>query len=90
MADTVKEAGVVPVDWETLSQETLPALAVNVVLGLAVSEIVFEPGEAPPAVAENDNDVGVTVSVFTEALIVNCTGTLLMRYSPRLMLMVPL
>ena len=64
----------VPVDGETLSQEA--PLAVNVVLGLAVREIVLEPGDAPPAMAENDNHAGLTLSVFTGAETFNWTGTL--------------
>lgn len=77
-----------PVDGETLSQETPPALAANVAFGLAVSEIAFEPGDEAPAVAENDSEVGLTVSTGAEML--NCTGTWMVLFSPRRMLIVPL
>lgn len=73
-AETVNEAGVVPDDGETLSQETLPVLAVNAPLGLALTAIVCVPGEAPPAVVENDNDDGVTVRVDGAEPTVNVTG----------------
>ena len=76
-AETVSDAGVAPLDGETRSHETLPALAVNVALGLALSDNVCDAGDVPPAVAENDNEVGLTVSVFIVAEIFNCTGTLL-------------
>ncbi len=73
---TVNVAGVVPVAGETVSQERLPALAVNVVLGLALTEIVCDAGDAPPAMAANDSDAGLTVSVGDAAPTVNETGIL--------------
>jgi hypothetical protein len=87
--ETVMVAGVVPVEDETLSHDAPLTLAVNVVLGLAVSESVFDAGEAAPAGAENDNEVGVTARVLG-AETVNVTGTLTERSSPYLMLTVPL
>jgi hypothetical protein len=61
-----------------------------VVLGLAERDRAFEPGEAPPTVAENDNEVGLTVSVLTGAVIVKVTGTSTEYDSPCRMRTVPL
>jgi hypothetical protein len=74
--DTVNVAGVVPVEGETLSHDAPLTLAVYVVFGLAVSDRVCEAGDVPPAVAANDNDVGITENVLVAAEIVNDTGTL--------------
>ncbi len=57
-------------------------------MGLALKEMVLEAGDAPPAVAENASDVGLTVNVG--AVMVNCTGMLVVELSPRRMVMVPL
>lgn len=86
--DTVNVAGVVPVAGETFSQEALPALAVNVVFGLAVSDRVCPAGEVPPAVAENESELGLTPSVVEAAFTVNVTATLTVRPLP-VTLMVP-
>ena len=50
--------------------------------GLAVRDRDCEPGDAPPAVAENDNDVGLTVSVLVAADTDKVTGTSTDRSSP--------
>ena len=73
--ETVKVAGVVPVAGETVSQGAPLTLAVKVVLALAESERLWEPGDAPPAVAENESDAGLTVSVAA-GFTVKVTGTL--------------
>jgi len=75
LAETDSVAGVVPVPGETVSQEPPLALAVNVVLGVALTETLWEAGEAPPAVAESDSEVGLTVSVLTAAETVKVTVT---------------
>ena len=72
---TVNVAGVVPVAGETVSHDPLLTLAVNAVLGLAVSDSDCEAGETPPAVALNESKVGLTLSVDA-GLTVNVTGTL--------------
>jgi hypothetical protein len=47
---------------------------VNVALGLALSEIVCEDGEGPPAVAVYDRDGGLTAKVGAAALTINVIG----------------
>jgi len=88
--DTVRVAGVAPVAGETFSHDAPLTPAVNVVLGLAESESVFDAGEAPSAVAENDKEAGVTDKVLVGADTVKVTGTLTECSSPYLMWMEPL
>src|SRR5579864_6964952 len=81
--ETVSVAGVVPVAAEILSHEELPALAVNVALGDAVSERLCEAGDAPPEVAENESVPGLTFRVgLVPALTVKVTGTLVVMPLP--------
>jgi hypothetical protein len=61
LEDTVKVAGVVPVAGDTVSHDAPLTLAVNVVLGVALSDRLCEPGDVPPAVAENESEAGLTV-----------------------------
>jgi hypothetical protein len=75
-ADTVRVAGVAPEEGETLSQLAPLTVAVKEALGLAVIDRLFDAGEAPPTVAVNDNEVGLTLSVLVTAEIVRVTGTL--------------
>lgn len=67
---------------DTLSHAEPPALAVKLALGVALTDKLFEAGEVPPAEAEKDNEVGLTVSVLGAAETVNVTGTLTLLSSP--------
>jgi len=89
-AVTVNVAGVVPEEGDTLSQAAPLTLDVKLVLGVAVKEMVFEAGDAPPAAALNVNEVGLTVSVLVTAETLKVTGTLWVFCSPYRRLMVPL
>jgi hypothetical protein len=59
-------------------------------LGLALIERLCAAGELPPAVAENDNDDGLTVSVLAAAETVRVTGIWLRLSSPNRIVIVPL
>jgi len=48
-AVTVNVAGVVPEEGDTLSHAAPLTLAVKLVFGVALKEMVFEAGDAPPA-----------------------------------------
>jgi hypothetical protein len=76
LAVTVSVAGVVPLLDETRNQVAPLTVAVNVALGVALTVRFCEAGELPPAVAENDSEVGLTVSVLVTAETVRVTGTL--------------
>jgi hypothetical protein len=52
------------------------------VFGLAVRDRDCDTGDAPPAIAENDNDAGLTVGVLVAAETDIVTGTLTHRSSP--------
>ena len=87
--DTVSVAGVVPVDGETLNHGAPLTLAVYVLLGLVVIDRLWEPGDAPIALAENDSEVGLTASVPAAAETFKVTGTLTYRSSPKRIRIVP-
>jgi hypothetical protein len=74
-AVTVNVAGVVPEEGDTLSQAAPLTRAVKLVFGDALTEMVFDAGDEPPALAVNVNEVGLTVSVLVAAETVNVTGT---------------
>lgn len=75
LEDTVIVAGVVPVDGETVSQGAPLTLAEKMALGLALTDRLCEPGDAPPAVAENESVPGLTFNVDEVELTVKVTGT---------------
>ena len=78
--ETLSVAGVVPVEDETRSQDPPLTVAVNAVLGKALIDRLCEPGEVPPAVAENVRDAGLTFNV--RAATVKVTGTRTVLSSP--------
>jgi hypothetical protein len=80
--ETVKVAGVVPVEGETLSQDPPLTVAVKAVLGEALIDRLCAPGEVPPAVAVNDNEEGLTFSVRLAEATVKVTGTRTVLSSP--------
>jgi hypothetical protein len=88
--DTVNVAGVVPVAGETVNHGAPLTTAVKIVLGAALIDKLCAAGELPPAVAENDSEAGLTVSVLAAAEIVRVTGTWLRLSSPNRTVIVPL
>ena len=89
LAVTAIVAGVVPLDGVTDSHEPPEATAVNDAFGEAETPRLCAPGELPPTVAENDNELGLTEKLWVAELTVNVTGTddvpalLLMLIVPR-------
>jgi hypothetical protein len=87
--DTARLAGVVPLEGDTFNHDPPLTLAVYAVLGLADNDSLWDEGDAPPAVAEKESDVGLTVNVLAAAM-VNDTGMLTRCSSPYWIWIVPL
>ena len=64
-----------PAVGATVNQAAALLLAVNVELGLALTDKDWAEGDEPPEVAVKDSAVGLTVSVRVEVVIVSVTGT---------------
>lgn len=71
---TLIVAGVVPVVGETVSHDPPEATAVKDAFGVAAMLRLCAPGELPPTIAENDNDVGLTENACVVELTDRVTG----------------
>ena len=73
--ETESVAGGVPEAGVTVNQDAELWVAVKPVFGLALTETDCAGGDVPPTAAEKDSDVGLTVSVGVELVMVSVTGT---------------